>query len=469
MIVDRSIDASNGGWETKSCQSSEPCGQPRPARMGLLDAKGIMKTQRTSGRTNKPSRLKIATIMAGSGVLIAGMAAGGFASAADHLDAPGLTSPSARPDADINDVYAFNSSTPGRSVIAVTTGPGAGAIAPLTYATGVDYRINIDQNGDAIEDLAYVIRFEAPRRRDGLPRQRFTVTKYGGTRERGDDKKDDNNNKDNTDNTDSNQGDAASVSNFRSDNSPSGGRGDGRDMRRGAVVANGWTNQPATSVKRDGLAWAGLRSDPFFFDLDAFRQVVLGQDRGRTGFCDQSGHGVDFFASLNTNAIVLDLPNTTLGGKIGVWAQTLRSSDGAPIDQMGRPAINTVFNKGEDKNKFNATPPSQQAPYFSKNVSDTLALFSSLDTEGAYSPGVLSALTSVLIPDVITFDTATPAAGPLNGRALGDDVIDAELNIVTGGFQVPGRNNVGAIPSDCVSAHSDISGSFPYLGAPHTS
>lgn len=406
----------------------------------------------------------MAAILAGTGALIAGLGATGFATAADHLDAPGLTSPSARPDADINDVYAFNSATPGHSVIAVTTGPGAGAIAPLTYATGVDYRINIDQNGDAKEDLAYVIRFDAPRKRDGIPRQRFTVTKFGGGRERNDDESD----------ATTTEGDDAGVSDFRSDGASqtanqSDGRDNGRGREHGQVVAKGWTNQPATRVKRDGLAWAGLRSDPFFFDLDAFRQVVLGQDRGRTGFCDQNGHGVDFFASLNTNAIVLDLPNSTLGGKIGVWAQTLRSSDGAAIDQMGRPAINTVFNKGEDKNKFNATPPSQQAPYFSKNVSDTLAHFSALDTEGAYSAGVLSALTSVLIPDTVTFDTATPAAGPLNGRALGDDVIDAELNIVTGGFQVPGRNGVGAIPSDCVAAHGDITSTFPYLGAPHMS
>ena len=59
------------------------------------------------------------------------------------------------------------------------------------------------------------------------------------------------------------------------------------------------------------------------------------------------------------------------------------------------------------------------------------------------------------------------AAGPLNGRALADDVIDAELNIVTGGFPFAGRNNVGAIPTDGVWAHGDYLSSFPYLGVPH--
>ena len=368
-------------------------------------------------------QLKLVALFGGSAAMIAGLAAPHFATAADHLDAPGLASPSARPDSDINDVYAFNAYTAGRTVLAVTTGPGAGAIAPLTYATDVSYKINIDTNGDAVEDTAYVYRFSASKVKTGTPQQPFTVTRYTGS---------------------------GAVS-----------------LSGGTVVANGTTNKPQAKVKSGGFAWAGLRSDPFFFDLDAFRQAVLKQDRGRTGFCDKSGQGVDFFASLNTNALILELPNSTLGGKIGVYAQT-RTANNAAIDQMGRPAINTVFNKGEDKNVFNATVPSQQSTKFGKNVSDTLTAFSGLDKEGAYPADVVGALTGVLIPDVLTFDTATKAAGPLNGRGLADDVIDAELNIVTGGYVVPGRDAVGAIPTDCVAAHTDISSTFPYLGKPHT-
>ncbi len=362
-----------------------------------------------------------------AGVLAIGAAAAltgtTFAGAADHLDAPGLTSPSARPDADINDVYVFNSAKKNQTVLVMTTGPGAGAIAPLTYATNVTYKINVDNNGDAIEDVAYGVKFSPVKRTvKGLPRQTFTVTRYEGS--------------------------------------------GATSMTGGRKLGEGPSNELETKLKSSGVAWAGVRSDPFFFDLDAFRQVVLKQDRGRTGFCDQNGQGVDFFASLNTNAIILDVKSSDLGSKIGVWAQTI-GADGKIIDQMGRPAINAVFNGGEDKNLFNTTPPSQQSAKFAKNVSDTLAAFSSLDAEGAYSADINKALTGVLIPDMITYDTATKAVGPLNGRALGDDVIDAELNIVTGGFESPGRDGKGAIPSDCVPAHTDISASFPYLGRAH--
>src|SRR5439155_7448 len=82
--------------------------------------------------------------------------------------------------------------------------------------------------------------------------------------------------------------------------------------RRGTVVAKGVTNVPGTGS--GGIkVFAGLRSDPFFFDLDAFRQVVKGENRGRKGFCDQAnGQGVDFFASLNTNAVIIEVPDSAL-------------------------------------------------------------------------------------------------------------------------------------------------------------
>jgi hypothetical protein len=134
---------------------------------------------------------------------------------------------------------------------------------------------------------------------------------------------------------------------------------------------------------------------------------------------------------------------------------------------MGRPAINTVFNSGNDKNLFNHGRPATDFARFSANVIGVLKTFSALDTEGRYTNGQARTLATVLLPDMVTYDTDTDAVGPLNGRALADDVIDAELNIVTGGFPFQGRNDKGAIPSDCVDAHDDYMNAFPYLGVPH--
>jgi hypothetical protein len=167
---------------------------------------------------------------------------------------------------------------------------------------------------------------------------------------------------------------------------------------------------------------------------------------------------------------VLEVPNSWLPEHVGIWANT--TVGGVQIDRMGRPAINTVFNAGTDKNDFNVTVPSNDTTAFDgkfvTNVKGVLAAFSSLDTEGAYSDGVQSALAGVLLPDVLPYDVGTPTVGAFNGRALVDDVIDTELNIVTGGFAVDGvRDGVGAVPTDCVGPHSNYMDSFPYLGDPH--
>jgi hypothetical protein len=358
-------------------------------------------------------RLLGVTIAASAVVLaLAGAPLTGFG--ADHLDAPNLSPPEARPDADINDVYVFEGRRDSRTVLVMTTHPAAGAIAPLAYATDVAYKLKVDRNGDARQDIVYRLRF-GEMTEDGQP---YTVKeRRGGGAER---------------------------------------------------IARGMTGR---TVKLDGggKVFAGLRSDPFFFDLDAFLGAVLGVPNGRT-FCDQGGggEGIDFFGSLNVNAIVLEVPDGRLGTQIGVWATTSTGPGRAErIDRMGRPAINTVFNSGDDKIAFNKGNPAQDRARFSGNVMSVLKTFSSLDAEGPYTKAQRMTLAQVLLPDVVTYDTSTPAAGPLNGRALADDVIDAELNIVTGGFPFPGRDAEGAITSDCVGPHDDYRSSFPYLGEPH--
>jgi len=157
---------------------------------------------------------------------------------------------------------------------------------------------------------------------------------------------------------------------------------------------------------------------------------------------------------------------------IGVWGQTQYWDNGMwhAADQMGRPAINTVFNtplvgaSGTTKNQFNETPPSQQRTAFNgqfkTNVVNTLMNINAALGTGCddYDAATAGAIANILLPDVITYDTTTAANGThLNGRALADDVIDAELGITTN----------GCVTSDGVGPHSDYMSTFPYLGTPH--
>jgi len=149
------------------------------------------------------------------------------------------------------------------------------------------------------------------------------------------------------------------------------------------------------------------------------------------------------------------VPSASLGSNnIGVWARTV--ANGKQIDRMGRPAINTVFipnnplePKGTEpsqKDKFNEGRPRNDQKRFRDEVVDTLNIF--------YPAGdpTVDALADILLPDILTVDTSNPA-GFLNGRALADDVIDAEYALVTN----------GAVTTDCVSNDSAFTDTFPYL------
>jgi hypothetical protein len=373
------------------------------------------------------------TLVVGSAALRVG--------AADHLDAPSLGSLSAgavKGDRDINDVYVFDAAG-NRTVLVMTTHPAVNTpIDPFkTYATDVRYTINVDRDGDAVQDLAYVTTFGPA---DANGDQTYTIDRYTGSN---------------------------AVTQAQSN-----------ERGVGSTAGNG-----ITSLKGNGLAFAGERSDPFFFDLIGFRGSLGLDTMTNQRLCsvapdpDLDGTGNDFFAMLNTMAIVLEVPDDQLGTTIGVWADT-RQWNGAAwvmVDQMGRPAINTVFNTtAADKELFNVTPPSAQPTAaggkFVNNTIAVLQALSALDAEGPYAAEQAAALAGVLIPDVITYDTATMAVGPLNGRDLADDVIDVELNITTGGDPLDlfaDRDAVGGVPRDCVGPHSDYLSTFPYLGLPH--
>lgn len=190
--------------------------------------------------------------------------------------------------------------------------------------------------------------------------------------------------------------------------------------------------------KRIGFAHAGLFDDPFFFDLAAFQNGLA--------FCP-GGAGSDFFEGLDVAAIVIEVPKALLGSQqVGVWAVTTDGVFGSQVDRMGRPAINTVL-ISSDKDAYNAGQPENDRASFGAEVQAALTGL------GAADP---AALTQVLLPDVLTVDFDQPT-NFLNGRWLADDVIDAELDLLTN----------GAVTTDCVDDTNDFRDTFPYLGRPN--
>ncbi len=137
-------------------------------------------------------------------------------------------------------------------------------------------------------------------------------------------------------------------------------------------------------------------------------------------------------------------------------------------DQMARPAINTVFNLGADKDVFNtAIPSAMGAAFQSKFQARLLALNPGYTTNALGLTA--SAFTGVLATDVLTVSTTGTTTffdgtNVLTGRALGDDVIDTELLLIFGGSA--GTSNP-TLTSDKVNANDKaFLTAFPYLASP---
>ena len=137
-------------------------------------------------------------------------------------------------------------------------------------------------------------------------------------------------------------------------------------------------------------------------------------------------------------------------------------------DQMGRPAINTVFiASGSPKDAFNTTTPSSMgATYQSVFQSRLLALNSGYTTNALGQTA--AQFTGLLATDVLGVaktgtTTFFDGTNVLTGRALADDVIDTELLLIFGG---PTGGSNATLTSDHVNANDKaFSASFPYLAS----
>jgi hypothetical protein len=363
------------------------------------------------------------------------------ATAADHLDAPGLTPPGGDVQRDITDVYAFRSPTNSANTVLVMNvngvgSPGEAAPGPdRTFARGapavgntkfVLYNLNIDNDGDAVADLVLTSRFGQP--------------------------------------------DADGVQDFEL-------RQNGKLLiPKGVGRTTGFSESTPYVATADGVsAFAGQRDDPFFFDLLGFINI-LGPGTSLIGCGDPDDHPErNFFAGRNVSSIVLEVPSSMLTGggdsSIGVWATTTSGDD--QVDRMGRPAIATVFipnnpippdrvidGKPSLKNTFNQSEPVDDQTNFRSEVVDTLTVLFSLNNGSDPNVGddaaQIQGLANFLLPDILTIDTASSAGFP-NGRRLADDVIDIELGLITEGL----------VTTDCVADDNTLLGAFPYLGSPH--
>jgi len=232
--------------------------------------------------------------------------------------------------------------------------------------------------------------------------------------------------------------------------------------------------------------FAGLREDPFFFDVEQFfrvRAAALGTGP-RTAFKEPS-QAIDFTKGYNVNTIAVRVPKAFLQAGTGantfdVWS-TVAIRDGAggfkQFERLARPAINEgLIVTPEFLEAFNNIPPrldlsGAAAPVRQEAVA-TLNAVDLLDGRDNVDP---NAIAGAFLPDVMRIDTtkpsgygsATNAQGSLiGGRLPMDDVIDITLGALVGS---PVSDNVSynGTPGNPAQGHKPLEPTFPYLALPN--
>lgn len=416
---------------------------------------------RTSGRMSLARRLMPLAI--GLALLP------GLAHAADHRDGPRITDLNNTPAGalDLNDLFIFQGANRNNTVLIQTMSPGAGVVGPGVFFSPAFYDLLISNDGEPLDADEIIFRSE-----------------FSGA-------------------------DPSGRQTFRLSRSDNGGAFVG--------VAQGTTNGRPVNIRGGGRATAGIFDDPFFFDVNATarlnREVTLiglaraGQlmfrpsasptapvltalpadiDTNRDGTADLVNAGArqllppnfpqDFFGGANTLAIIIEIPrfriqssrsNPNITAHIRSIADIGDGRGLAQFDRTALPSLNTVITpltrtfNGEllangFQDQFNFRTPQGDGTPGSSDVDLRPVAIDRLMTIFGRTPAEAAGLAAVFLPDVARFNTTSPR-GFLNGRQLADDVIDAEIQLLT----------ANGLTGDRVNGSSFYRRNFPYIQVPN--
>lgn len=456
---------------------------------------------------------------------VAGAAlAAGSALASSHREAPLITED---PTVDSTDVYAFLS----------PDGPNPGAGARITlianyipfqepaggpnyfhFSDSARYKINIDNTGDAVEDIVYEFRFSttvangntflyntgniaAPDSPSINRLQRYTVTRVNIA----------------PDGTETRNVVARDVPVAPARIGP---RSNGNQAAYEAVAR--------AAIHQAGAArfFAGPRDEGFYLDINAIFDLLNITRVDGLG----NGQAEDGTAGFNVSTIALEVPvssltnggvepvlGANLGGPnavLGIWTSAERRKHRVlrrttdprefgpwvQVSRLGLPLINEVVVPLGFKDQFNRSHPSEDLSNIAGFVVDPelsrlLTAVHGVPTPPAprndmvavisFLPGIATSRNDLQPADLLRINVAIPPtrmnpnrlgviggdlAGFPNGRRPGDDVVDILERVVGGGILVGAPFN--GFPNNALNDGVDSNdvpylGTFPFLGTPH--
>jgi hypothetical protein len=223
--------------------------------------------------------------------------------------------------------------------------------------------------------------------------------------------------------------------------------------------------------------FAGLREDPFYFDVEQFFRVRSGLlGRGPAVGFRSAATALDFAKGYNVNTIVMRVPRKLLQGStnrtifdawLAISIQDPRTKQFMQTEQLARPGINEalLFTQG-NLAAFNRSQPSRNVPPGVANeVTQVLLALGN-------TPQRATGLIGAFVPDVMRIDTsgasgfanALNALGsPVRGRMLKDDVVDVALTVLTNGAVTTDNVSYDGVQGNPAQGHAPLDTAFPYL------
>lgn len=238
--------------------------------------------------------------------------------------------------------------------------------------------------------------------------------------------------------------------------------------------------------------FAGLREDPFFFDVEQYFRVRAGAaGTGPAVGFRPATTAVDFTKGYNVNAIAVRIPISFLQGGsqakvFDVWETiSVPGANGkyTQFEQLARPVINEgLVRTNALLNAYNSVGPDFVAAALA-GQQPAASIAAPIVTEAKQTLLALgnndaraNALLGAFLPDVMRIDTTGPSGygnalnakgSPIRGRLPKDDIVDITLSVLTNGAIASDNVSYEGTPGNPSQGHQPLAPAFPYLALPN--
>jgi Domain of unknown function (DUF4331) len=255
------------------------------------------------------------------------------------------------------------------------------------------------------------------------------------------------------------------------------------NLRTTPINGKAAVNQLAANGSKIAI-FAGLREDPFFFDVEQFFRVRSGAlGTGPAVGFRPPGQALDFAKGYNVNSIALRIPRKFIQGATNattfdIW-ETISLRDPATgkyqqVERLARPGINEgLITSNNLLGIFNSVPPtadlSPAAAPIGAEATRTLKALGNSDERA-------KALLTAFLPDVMRIDTTGPSGfanalnakgSPIRGRLFKDDTVDTVLSVLTNGAVTSDNVSYEGTPGNPAQGHRPLEPNFPYMALPN--